>query len=83
MPDKNIHPTPPSVDPIVLKTSAEAVKLEEQSKSESAANDDNLFTLCCPAKSRTELSTRYWDGIKQYRSRMRKIPVKRVFSPIA
>jgi predicted RNA-binding protein with PUA-like domain len=58
------------------------LKLGEQTKAEPAANEDNLFTHCSLAKIRAE-STRYWDGVKQYRSRMLKVPVKRVFSPIA
>jgi hypothetical protein len=54
----------------------------EFAKSEAAANDNTIVTPCCQAK-RTAESTRYWNGIRLYKSRMRRVPVKRVFSPIA
>jgi hypothetical protein len=83
MPDKHIHLITKPVDAMASKTSAEMMNLGEQTKSEPTADDDNLVTLCCPDKRRTESSTRYWNGVKQYKSRMRNVPVKRMFSPIA
>lgn len=83
MADEHIHLIPKLAEPNATKAPAEMVKLGEQTKLEPAADeDDKIFTLCCLAKIRAE-STRYWNGVKQYRSRMRKVPVKRVFSPMA
>jgi hypothetical protein len=82
MSDKHIHLIPKPVDSAAPNTLVEMVQLEELTKSEPAAADDILITLCCPPKIQTA-SMRYWDGVKQYRRRMRIVPVKRVFSPIA
>lgn len=83
MADKHIHLIPEPVDSDFPNNLVEMMELGQQTKSEPAADDDNLVTLCCPPKRRTESSTRYWNGVKQYRSRMRIVPVKRVFSPVA
>ncbi len=83
MPDKRIHLITKPVDSYFPETLVEMLMLGQQTKSEPAAGDDTIFTVCCPAKRRTESSTRYWNGVKQYRSRMLKVPVKRQFSPIA
>lgn len=83
MPDKLSHLITKPVDSYFPETLGETVMLGEQTKSEPAADDVTIFTVCSPAKSRTESSTRYWNGIKQYRSRILKVPVKRLFSPRA
>jgi hypothetical protein len=83
MPDKHIHLMPMPVDSDFPNTLVEMMELGEQTKSEPAAGEDKLSILCRPAKRRTESSTRYWNGVKQYRSQMRIVPVKRVFSRIA
>lgn len=79
MADKHIHLIPKPIESYFFEILMEMVMLGEQTKSEPAADNDILFTLCCAAKSHTESSTRYWNGVKQFRGRMRKVPVKRVF----
>jgi hypothetical protein len=83
MPESHIHLITKPVDSSTPNPLTEMVKLGEQTKPEPAADDDNVFTLCCPAKRITGSSARYWNGVKQYRNRMRIVPVKRVFSPVA
>ena len=83
MPDKHIQLITKPVDSYFPETLEEMLMLGERTKSEPAADADKIFTVCCPGKRRTESSTRYWNGVKQYRSRMRKVPMKRQSSPIA
>jgi hypothetical protein len=74
MPVNHIH--------VLTVDSAKFENLVEEISSEASADDNAIIAPCFPDKTRAE-STRYWNGVKLYKSRMRHVPVKRVFSPIA